>query len=53
MSSNGHRGPTQQQASEQIKNKLCTTPIVLLPNLHHPFYIDMDASDYVISAVIT
>ena len=45
--------PTQQQAFEQIKNKICITPLLVLPNLHHPFEIDMDASDYALDAVIT
>ena len=43
---------TQQQAFEQIKKSLCTTPVLVLPNLHHPFEIKMDASNYALSAVI-
>ena len=27
----------QQQAFEQIKNNLCTAPVLVLPNLHQPF----------------
>ena len=45
--------PTQQQDFEQIKNNICTTPVFVLPNLHQPFEIETDASDYVLGAVIT
>ena len=45
--------PTQQQAFEQIKNKLCTAPVLVLPDLHQPFEIETDASDHALSAVIT
>ena len=44
---------TQQQAFEQLKNKFCTTPILVLSDLHQPFEIDTDASDYALIAVIT
>ena len=44
---------TQQQDFEQIKNKLCTTPVLVLPDLHQPFKIETDASDYAIGIVIT
>ena len=44
---------TQQQDFEQIKNKLCTAPVLVLPDLHQPFEIEMDASDYALGAVIT
>ena len=45
--------PTKQQDFEKIKNKLCTTPVLMLPYLHQPFEIEMDASDYALGAVIT
>ena len=45
--------PTQQQDFEQIKNKICTTLVLVLPNLHHPFEIETDASDYALGAMIT
>ena len=45
--------PTQQQDFEQIKNSLCTTPVLVLLDLHQPFNIKMDASDYALSGVIT
>ena len=45
--------PTQQQAFEQLKHKLCTAPVLVLPNLHQHFEIEMDALDYALGAVIT
>ena len=45
--------PTQQQDFEQLKNKLCTAPVLVLPDLHQPFEIEMDALDYSLGAVIT
>ena len=44
---------TQQKAFEQIKNKLCTTLVLVLHDLHQPFEIEMDASDYALGATIT
>ena len=45
--------PTQQSNFEQIKNKLRTAPILVLPDLHQPFEIEIDASDYALGVVIT
>ena len=45
--------PSQQQDFEQLKNKLCTAPVLVLPELHQHFEIDMDVSDYALSVVIT
>ena len=45
--------PTQKQAFEQVKNKLCTKLVLVLPDLHHPFEIETDASDYALGEVIT
>ena len=45
--------PKQQQAFEQLKNKLCTTLVLVLPDLHQPFEIDTDALDYALDIVIT
>ena len=44
---------TQQQAFEQLKNNLCAAPVLVLPNLHHPFEIETDTSGYDLGAVIT
>ena len=38
---------------EQLKNKLCTALVLVLPDLHQPFEIETDASDYALSTVIT
>ena len=37
---------TQKQAFEQLKNKLCTAPVLVLLDLHHPFEIETGTSDY-------
>ena len=44
---------TQQKDFEQLEKKLCTTPVLVLPDLHQLFEIEMDASDYALGAVIT
>ena len=44
---------TQQQAFEQLKNKLGTAPVLVLPDLHRPFEIETDASNYALVAMIT
>ena len=45
--------PTQQQSFEKIKNKICTAPVLVLPNFPHPFEIETGASDYTLDPVIT
>ena len=45
--------PTQQQAFEQLKNKLYTAPILVLPDLHKPFEIEIDTSNYALGLMIT
>ena len=45
--------PTQQQDFEQIKNKLCTALVLMLRDLHQPFKIEMDATDYALGTMIT
>ena len=44
---------TQQQAFEKIKNKICTALVLVLLDLHQPFEIEMDTSDYALDVVIT
>ena len=44
---------TQQQDFEQIKHKLCIAPVLVLPDLHHMFEIEMNASNYALGVVIT
>ena len=45
--------PTQQQAFEQLKNKICTAPVLVLPDLHQPFDIETDALDCALGAVVS
>ena len=45
--------PTQQQAFVQLKNKLRTTPLLVLPDLNQPFEIETDTSDYALGTMIT
>jgi hypothetical protein len=45
--------PTQQQTFEELKQRLCSTPILTLPDLQQPFEIGTDASDYVVGTVLT
>eukprot|EP00253_Pinus_taeda_P026678 PITA_26678 len=43
---------TQQQAFSKLKNRLCSAPMLTLPNLQQPFEIETDASDYAIGVVL-
>ena len=45
--------PTQQQAFDQIKNKLGTALVLVLLDFHQPFEIETDASDYFLGTMIT
>ena len=45
--------PTQQQAFEQLKNNLLTVHVLVLPDLHWPFEIEKNTSDYALGVVIT
>ena len=42
---------SQQKPFEELKHRLCSTPILTLPDLQEPFEIEIDASDYVIGVV--
>jgi hypothetical protein len=46
-------GLSQQQAFDDLKYRLLSTPVLSLPDLQHPFEIDTDASDYVVGIVLT
>jgi hypothetical protein len=46
-------GRSQQQAFDDLKQCLCSTPVLSLPDLQHPFEIETDASDYVVGTVLT
>jgi len=44
---------SQQKAFIELKYRLCTTPVLALPDLQQPFEVETDASDYAIGAVLT
>jgi len=44
---------TQQQMFFELKNHLCSAPVLTLPDLQQPFTIEIDAFDYAIGTVIT
>jgi hypothetical protein len=46
-------GMSQQQVFDDLKQCVCSAPMLSLPNLQHPFDIKTDASDYVVGAVLT
>jgi hypothetical protein len=46
-------GQSQQQAFDDLKQRLCSAPVLSLPDLQHPFEIEIDASDYVVGVVLT
>jgi hypothetical protein len=46
-------GKAQQQAFDDLKHRLCSAPVLSLPDLQQPFEIETDASDYVVGAVLT
>ena len=43
----------QQQAFEELKQCLCSVPVLTLLDLQKPFEIETDASDYAVGAVLT
>ena len=45
-------GPTQQHAFYQLKQVLCSMPVLVLPSMHTDFVIETNASDYCISGVL-
>ena len=43
----------QQKAFIELKNHLCSAPVLTLPDLQQPFEIETDAYDYAIGVVLT
>lgn len=43
----------KQQAFEELKKRLCSAPVLVLPDLHQAFEIETDASDYALGVVLT
>ena len=46
-------GRSQQQAFDDLKQRLCSALVLSLPYLQHPFEIEIDSSDYAVGAVLT
>jgi hypothetical protein len=46
-------GQSQQKVFDDLKQHLCSTPVLSLPDLQQPFEIETDASDYVVGAILT
>jgi hypothetical protein len=46
-------GRSQQQAFNDLKQHLCSAPVLSLPDLQKPFEIETNASDYVVGVVLT
>ena len=46
-------GISQQQSFNDLKQRLCSTPVHSLPDLQQPFEIEIDALDYVVGVVLT
>jgi hypothetical protein len=44
---------SQQQAFDDLKKRLCSSPVLSLPDLQHPFEIKTNASEYVVCVVLT
>jgi hypothetical protein len=46
-------GLSQKQAFDELKQRLCSSSILSLPDLQHPFENETDALDYVVGVVLT
>jgi hypothetical protein len=46
-------GLSQQQVFDDLKQRLCSAPVLSLPDLQKSFEIEIDASDYVVGAILT
>jgi hypothetical protein len=46
-------GWSQQQVFNDLKQRLCSSPVLSLPDLQRPFDIERDASDYDVGVVLT
>jgi hypothetical protein len=44
---------SQQQAFDDLKQRLCSAPVLSLPDLQQPFEIETNASDYVVGVILT
>jgi hypothetical protein len=46
-------GPSEQKAFEELKNRLCTTPVLAYPNFELPFILTTDASKVAVAAILS
>jgi hypothetical protein len=46
-------GRSQQKAFDDLKQRLCSAPVLSLPDLQQPFQIETNASDYAVGVVLT
>jgi hypothetical protein len=46
-------GPTQQQAFEELKTRMCTTPLLAYPDFSEPFIHTTNASKIAVAAVLS
>jgi hypothetical protein len=46
-------GKEQQRPFDDLKHRLCSTPVISFLDLQQPFKIETDASDYAIGAILT
>jgi hypothetical protein len=46
-------GMSQQQAFDDLKKCLCSSPVLSLPDLQHPFEIKTNILDYAMGAILT
>jgi hypothetical protein len=46
-------GLSQHKVFDDMKQRLCSTPVISLPDLQHPFEIETDDLDYVVDVIIT
>jgi hypothetical protein len=44
---------SQKQEFDDLKQRLCSTPMLSLPDLQQPFEIETYASDYVVGVIFT
>eukprot|EP00253_Pinus_taeda_P026488 PITA_26488 len=44
---------SQHKAFIELKDRLCTAPVLALPDLQQPFEVETDAYDYAIGGVLT
>ena len=44
---------SQHKSFEELKHRLCTTPVLSLPDLQQPFETETDASDYAVGTILS